>query len=94
MIVKFWKKLFVFLDFVAPLPSSQAPEGARANESVVPDLTQTVKVKLDHSENLVKVFRGAKNGIFSQFTQTFSFQLQTSNFNRFSDKFIKLEHKK
>ena len=60
----------------------------------VPDLVQTVKVGSVYSENLTKVFGGAKNGIFSKkfsnifmvrdviigWVTTISSQLQYSNF--------------
>ena len=89
---------------------------------VVPDLAQTVKLASDHSENLIKGFRGAQivfsvknsriffescmkliyiNIIFLKkvvfmvddvirgWVTTFSSQLQTSDYTRFSENFIK-----
>ena len=39
---------------------SQAPNGHGVHVPIVPDLAPTVKLASDHSENLTKVFGGAK----------------------------------
>ena len=41
------------------------PNLLRVHVPVSPDLAKTVKVRSDHSENLTKVFGGAKDGNFS-----------------------------
>ena len=38
------------------------PNFIGANASVAPDLTKTVNVRSDHSQNYTSVFYGAKNG--------------------------------
>ena len=43
----------------------RCPNNQRVHVTVAPDLAKTVKVKSDHSENLNKVFRTAKNGYLS-----------------------------
>ena len=45
---------------------------------VAPDLAKTVKVKLDHSENLTRVLGGAKNGKFTLSLHYIKFQIPTA----------------
>ena len=45
--------------------NSQAPDLLGVHAPVSPDLAKTVKVSSDHSESLLKVYGGAKNGNFS-----------------------------
>ena len=51
--------LFNFRNLISDPIKSQAPEGSRVHEPVVPDLAQTVKVGSNHSKNSTEVFGGA-----------------------------------
>ena len=47
--------LFVPKSVHLSTPNSHAPEPSSVHLSVPPDLAKTVKVKSDHSENLVEI---------------------------------------
>ena len=56
------KKLKTVLKkFSLPFLTLRRPNGQGVHVPVVPDLAQTLKVGSDYSENLTKVFDGAKN---------------------------------